>query len=80
MTKTAEIWTHLYNEGLCTAAQVGQAVGIKPVEASRKLRNMAEWGEVVRFGKTKDSTSRISYGITGECLTPYGVALKEILP
>ena len=81
MTRACEIWTHLHEEGVRTTAEVAEALTMDITIAHRMLRNMAMFGEVVRFEKDPgDPKSRLSYAVTGDCVTPFGVKLKDILP
>jgi len=81
MTRYSEIWTHLHEEGVKNAAEVADKFGMDATIAHKMLRNMAMFGELIRFEKDPtDPKSRISFGIDGDCVTPYGVKLKDILP
>lgn len=80
MSNTVEIWTHLLENGICATLEIAKDLDMKPQKVHSALSMMVRHKEVRRYEKKEgDPESRLGYGVTGECVTPYGVRLKEII-
>lgn len=73
-------WLAIKKVGRCTAREVELMVGIDRSQAAHLLLKLHAQGCLARYEKKEnDSTSRVRYGVTGECEPPRGIKLKDIL-
>lgn len=80
MSRVANVWLFALDEGSVTAKQIEDRFGLKRDSSLGPLYRLHTQGALGRIEKIPgDSTSRVKYTVTGECIIPHGIKLKEIL-
>ena len=77
---SADAWLFVLDEGSVTLKQIADHLGMTRNQLNGTITRMQKAGMFSVIGKDlNDPQSRVRLSVTGDCVIPQGIKLKEIL-